>query len=75
MRPRRFCRGKQYRSRPSRITRHVGFNEAPAILPGKAGGHVQARRAPIRFNEAPAILPGKARAGGRMPTRGSVWLQ
>ena len=36
MRPRRFCRGK-LRDRTSRpIAASRGFNEAPAILPGKA---------------------------------------
>ena len=39
----------------------VSFNEAPAILPGKAASTARSDApTPERFNEAPAILPGKA---------------
>ena len=63
MRPRRFCRGEP---RPGRRRRRgrSGFNEAPAILPGR-GRCKSTPRSGRRssFNEAPAILPGRGRPG------------
>ena len=39
----------------------VGFNEAPALVPGKAWPTSWACRSmSYRFNEAPALVPGKA---------------
>ncbi len=38
----------------------VRFNEAPALLPGKASTARWARSRKPSFNEAPALLPGKA---------------
>ena len=61
MRPRRFRRGKP--SPPgSGGDRGPGFNEAPAIPPGKTRRCIASSgRAPRGFNEAPAIPPGKTR--------------
>ena len=61
MRPRRFRRGK-LAQRGVRLRKRDGFNEAPAIPPGKTGWCEQARPCACRrFNEAPAIPPGKTR--------------
>ena len=60
MRPRRFCRGKPGARRASTPSTRR-FNEAPAILPGKASIQSVLSHWPrLSFNEAPAILPGKA---------------
>ena len=60
MRPRRLCRGERGESRAGGAD-DLRFNEAPAILPGRADGVLQFTRHPTRsFNEAPAILPGRA---------------
>ena len=41
-----------------------GFNEAPAVLPGKIRGSPPVARANASgFNEAPAVLPGKIAVG------------
>ena len=61
MRPRRFCRGKWRRPRSERRERHC-FNEAPAILPGKAGGRLGPRRGGHRASMRPRrFCRGKAR--------------
>ena len=62
MRPRRFRRGER-KSRPSRRSRsRRGFNEAPAIPPGRGRKTIAKRLRRKCFNEAPAIPPGRARS-------------
>ena len=67
MRPRRFRRGKR-RLRPAGAAPPPGFNEAPAIPPGKTGdGGDAAGGDRSRFNEAPAIPPGKTNSRPDLP--------
>ena len=65
MRPRRFCRGKAPTDPPPGRPPTRCFNEAPAILPGKAEPPARTAPSRIRFNEAPAILPGKGETNRR----------
>ena len=58
MRPRQVCRGKAGTALRSVILK-LGFNEAPASLPGKGDILRCGARGAARFNEAPASLPGK----------------
>ena len=71
MRPRRFCRGELGEAEEGPGGDVARFNEAPAILPGRAGSRsVYSNIRPIGFNEAPAILPGRARKSyGRKPRK------
>ena len=49
----------------------VGFNEAPAFLPGKIRSRIRGcGQGGSCFNEAPAFLPGKIATAGGTPAPG-----
>ena len=66
MRPRRFRRGKRGRPAPPPPRRSVGFNEAPAIPPGKTGSGVPAWRS----TSSASMRPRRFRRG--KPTRSTA---